>query len=118
MTIAAVNAATQVANMSAKVAEGSPSATPNQVELDKFNQIMFGTAHKLPEENTLNAVQDHHQLLKNNLTPVADIAHHGITTENLLQSQAQLMSSGVSVDLEAKVAGQLAQAVNKLVTMQ
>ena len=118
MSIAAVNAATQVANMSSKAMGEGQLPTPNQMELDKFNQIMFGTAQQLPEQGMVNAVQDHQQILKNSLKPVDSIASGDITPEGLLSSQAQMMNTGVTVDLEAKVAGQLAQAVNKLVTMQ
>jgi type III secretion system YscI/HrpB-like protein len=118
MSIAPVNAATQVANMSSPAPSVAKVPTPEQAEIEKFNQVMFSTGSYTPEQMMMNAVADHHQVLKTDLLPVTNIVQGDMSAENLLSAQEQLMRSAVGVDLGAKVAGQLSQAINKLVSMQ
>lgn len=118
MSIAPVNAATKVANMNSPVSSVTKAPMPEQAEIEKFNQVMFGTSSHTPEQTMVSAVAHNHQTLKTDLLPVDSIALGEMSAGNLLGAQEQLMRSAVGVDLGAKVAGQLSQAINKLVSMQ
>lgn len=118
MSIAPVNTVTHAASTFSPASPTQKVQTPEQTEIDKFNQIMFGTTSNTPEQRIMNVVTDHHQTMVADLSSVSDIAQGGVSPKNFLTLQEKLMRSSIGIDFGAKVAGQLSQAVNKLVSMQ
>jgi len=120
MTIATVNAITQALNTSFNASPGTPipPATPSQIELDKFNQLMFSSDKKTPEQGVINAIQDYRKSIVDNVSSVTQITPENLSVESMLASQRELLNTSVTIDFGAKVAGQLSQAINKLVSMQ
>ncbi|HAU3149285.1 TPA: EscI/YscI/HrpB family type III secretion system inner rod protein [Salmonella enterica subsp. diarizonae] len=97
---------------------------PDVKDIEEFKRMM-AASQPVPEANLVNGIQQQQELYANTIAKINSVADtdlmHGTKVDsatNLLNTQYALFNLSFNLDLTAKVAGQLSQAVNKLTTMQ
>ena len=116
MSVSAINTISQVSQSLGTSAQG-PVNIPTQQQLDKFNQVMFNTGNKTPEQGVVDSLQQANNQMAQQVAMTQAANAQGMSPDGLLASQAKLTRAVVAVSLGGKVAGQLSTTVNKLVSM-
>lgn len=98
--------------------------TPDVNDIEVFKQMM-ANSQPTPEANFVSEIQSQQKIYTNAIAKINAATDMDVINGNkdmgamdLLNTQYKLFDLSFTLDLTAKAAGQLSQAVNKLTTMQ
>ncbi|KLU21490.1 hypothetical protein EOS_35540 [Caballeronia mineralivorans PML1(12)] len=98
--------------------QATDAVMPQQADIDAFTAAMNNKGADGPERALGKASEQAVGEVQKNLGDAAALAGKLMDPASMLMVQKSIAGVSVAVELSAKVAGSVSQAINKLVTMQ